>query len=482
MTKPIYDIAIVGGGIIGCSVLRQLSLYDGIKICLLEANLDVADGASKANSGIVHAGYDCVPNTLKAKFNVRGNKLYPQLCKQLNLPLLNCGSIVVAPKDGLDGLKELEQRGIKNGVDVKILGREELLKIEPNVSDSMQYALYAKDACVVSPYRFTIAMADSAILNGAEIYTDFSVNSITKEQDVFTISAGDKSIKAKYIINAAGCFAPYINDLCGGEQIPQVMKKGEYLLLDSKQRKNINTIIFPLPTKAGKGILVAPTISGNVIYGPTSDQIEKFDRAVTAEGLAKIKASVQSTYKSFDFSQVIKVYAGVRAISGEDFVIGFSQKVEGLYMLAGICSPGISAAPAIAEETAKVFANLFKVKQKQDITPLPQKPSFIKLTDRQKEEFIAKDPTWGHIICRCEKVTEAEVIAAIHSPLPAVTTDAIKRRVRAGMGRCSGGFCLPEVMQIISKELGIPLSQVKKESSRSNLMVGEIKEVRDEKL
>jgi len=471
-----YDVVIIGGGVVGTAILKQLS-GNKLKVILLEKSDDVAFGASRANSGIVHAGYDCVPNTLKARFNVEGCKMMPKLCEELDVPYKNTASLVVSDKDGLEGLNVLLDRAKKNGVRAELIERPKILEIEPNVSDNIVYALYAPDAGIVSPYKLTIAQADYSILNGGEVALEKEVVAIQKEKDYYIIRTQDGDIySAKIVINSAGAGCMQINAMLG-EYCPKVeYRSGDYFVLDSTEGGNVHTVIFPLPTKAGKGILVAPTADGNVIYGPTSVPVDDGENtAVTLEGLDAVKAGVAKTYKCPNFRKVIRVYSGVRTEVGNDFIIEASKQNVGYIKLLGICSPGLTSAPAIAKYVEELVGGIMPLEKKEKMIPLPKHKKFTKLSKEELQELINNDNRWGRLICRCEKVTEAEIVGAIHSPLPATTVDAVKRRVRAGMGRCQGGFCSPRVIEILARELNIPITEVRKGGKGSEIAVCPIK-------
>lgn len=472
-----YDVIVIGGGVVGTSVLREVQRYNA-KSLLLEMDDDVATGTSRANSGIVHAGYDCTPGTLKAKFNVRGNKLCYALADELGIKAIRTGSLVVANKDGYNGIKELYDKGIKNGVDVEIIGRDRILELEKNVADDIEYALYAKDGGIISPYKFTIALADNAVINGAEVKLNSKVTGIEKEGDIFKVTTESGEVyESRIVVNSAGGYANDINAMLNDEIYDTEFRRGDYFVLDVKERKNISTVLFPLPDERGKGILVAPTVDGNVIYGPTSIKVDGIEHTeVSAEGLDYIKQEIKKSYKCPNYRNVIRVYAGVRSIVGKDFVIKWSDKTEGFYILAGICSPGLTSAPAIGEYVAGEIANKLKLSKKDSILPNKKHLHFAELGIDELEKMIKKDSRWGRIVCRCEKVSEAEIVEAIHSPVGATTVDAVKRRARAGMGRCGGGFCAPDVMNIIARELNIPVTEVRKGGKNSNIAVCEVKE------
>jgi len=472
-----YDVIIIGGGVIGCGILRELSRYK-IKSLLLEQNNDVSCGASRANSGIVHAGYDCKPDTLKAKFNVKGNAMFPELTKELDVPFEQVGSLVVADENGLDGLKKLQKYGDLNGVKTEIIGRERILELEPNIADRIQYALYAPTAGIVSPYKLTIAFADYAVLNGAEVKLNNKVIDVNFDtiNEVYNVKTDKYTYQSKVVINCAGTHSMEINKIAGAEVYPTEFRRGEYFVLDQTERPNIKTVIFPLPDENGKGILIAPTADGNVLYGPTSIlSSDPDDNDVTLNGLDQVRTGVVKTFKYMNLRKAIRVFAGLRSISGEDFIVRKSEILPNYIMLLGICSPGLSSAPAIAEYVKDLAVDMLKAEKKTEIKPLPKHKKFINMSEKEIDELVKKDGRWGRIVCRCEKVTEAEVVNAIHSPVPATTVDAVKRRARAGMGRCQGGFCAPRVMEIISRELNIPITEVKMKGEGSEIAISEIK-------
>jgi len=469
------DCIVIGGGVVGALVLDELAKTN-LNAILLEKENDVASGASRANSGIVHAGYDCVPGTNKAKFNVEGNALMWKLVEELHVPAKQCGSIVVAPKEGLKGIQELYDKGIKNGVKVEILDREKTLKIEPNISKDIEYSLYAPEAGIVSPYKLTIAATDRAILNGAKVVLEANVNKLAYEGGEWTVWSTNGIYKAKYVINCAGAGAVRINDLAGAAHYETEFRRGDYFVLDSTEGKFVSTVIFPLPTEKGKGILVAPTADGNVIYGPTSIATTEGDTATTLDGFAEIKKNVVLTYDKPNFRKIIRTYAGVRTIVGHDFIVEYSDKVPSFIQILGICSPGLSSAPAIAKYVIKLLEEKEEVKYKDEIVPLPKKKKLLELKDDELNALIKENEAWGRIVCRCEKVTEAEIVQAIHSPLPATTVDAIKRRTRAGMGRCQGGFCGTRVIEILARETGKTISEIKKDMGESQIAISRIKE------
>lgn len=458
-----YDFIVIGGGVIGTAVLDRLAAYS-TKALLLEKEDDVATFTTRANSGIVHAGYDCEPNTLKARFNVRGNELMWQDVEDLDVPHLKCGSLVVARYDQLSELEKLAHKALANNVFIRMCDRETTLEIEPNISNEVVYSLYAPSAGIVSPYQLAIAYADRSIKNGAKIRLNAEVTAIKRVADGYKLSTTAGNFTCGCIINCAGAHGADINDLAGAEHFNTAYRRGDYFVLDNTERKNVHTVIFPTPSKAGKGILVAPTADGNVIYGPTAVDTESADDTATSlASLDEIRKNVPATYKPAAFNKCIRVYGGVRTIIGHDFVVQPSDMLDNYYMAIGICSPGLTSAPAIAEYIEEQLVSKYALQKKEKfIKVMPRHKRLDNLSENELDKLIAKDSAWGRIVCRCEKVTEAEIVKAIHSPLPATTVDAVKRRTRAGMGRCQGGFCGPKVMEIISRELKIPLNEVKK--------------------
>ena len=473
-----FDVIVIGGGVVGTAVLRSLAAYKA-KILLIEKASDVATGASRANSGIVHAGYDAETGTKKALFNVKGAAMFPSLTAELHVPYQKTGSLVAAREGGLPALQALYERGVANGVKVEVIDRKRILELEPNISPEIAYALYAPEAGVVSPYKLTIAQADHAVINGAEIRLEEKVVSLEKTADGFAVRTEKGEYLASYVINAAGAGASEVNALIGEEAPTETHAVGDYYILDSKEAGVVNTVVFPLPDEKGKGILVAPTADGNVILGPTSRKVPHEvaeENEVTREGLALVREGVGRLIPCVNLRSVIRVYAGTRTAVGSDFIIEESKKVKNYFMLLGICSPGLTSAPAIGEYVAGVAAEALGLIKKEKMRPLPARFHLTKATEEEIEDKIASDSAYGRIVCRCEKVTEGEILEAIRSPLPAHTVDAVKRRVRAGMGRCQGGFCRPRVMEILSRELNIPLSKIRLGDKGSEIAPYEVKD------
>ena len=474
-----FDVAVIGGGVVGGFVLRKLSSYN-LRVCLLEKESDVAMGQSKANSGIAHAGFDAKPNTLKAKFNLLGSKMMPKVAKELGVKYLNNGSLVVAFSDEeVDALKELKQRGVDNGVDgLELICGDELFKLEPNLNKTALAGLLASSGGIVCPYELTIASIGNAMDNGAELFTDFEVVQIEKS-DVFTItSSNNRQITAKVVINCAGAGSQKIANLIGDYSFKIGYRRGEYLLLDKVSGSFVKHTLFFTPTKKGKGILISPTVDGNLLLGPTADELEFSDTATTKEGLDSVVNKAKEMCASVPVNNVITSFSGVRAYSDRhDFIIEESKVANGFINCAGIESPGLTSAPAIAEYVVdELVSQMLVLNKKSDFNAI-RKPDyfFSKLTIEEKNEIIKQNPSYGKIICRCEQITEGEIVRALTENPKANDIDGVKRRTRSGMGRCQGGFCQPYVAEIIAREKGISLGDVTKKGGKSILLVGKTK-------
>lgn len=467
------DVVVVGGGIVGTAILRELSKYD-LRCLLVEKEPDIAIGTTKANSAIAHAGFDAPTGSLKAITNVRGNELYHQLQKELHLDIKWCGSLVVATEDEqMEQLDELLERGKANGVpDLKILNREEVLAEEPNLKNA-KAALWAPTAGVMWPFGCAVKFAQCAVQNGAQVIRDCAVTGMVKENDRVTIVNTTKgAIKTRVVINAAGVYADKVAAMAGDNSFSIHPRKGEYILFDKMAApKLVWGVVFPCPTKKSKGILVCTTSHGNTFIGPNAQDMESCeDTSVTTPGMDEIIAGARKLVPDLPLGDVITQFSGIRAVSNTgDFIIGPSP-VKGLYNAAGIQSPGLTSAPAIGEMLAEMVSKELAAKKKKTFKAvLPEKKAFTHMTMSEKKESIKENSLYGRVICRCETITEGEIVNAIHEPVGARTLDGVKRRTRAGMGRCQGGFCGPRVTQIIARELQIPVSEVLKESADSQL-------------
>ena len=475
-----YDVVIIGAGVTGAAVAWKLAEYD-IKTCVLEKCSDVCEGTSKANSAIIHAGYDAEPGSLKAKLNVRGNEMMDELCEDLDIPFKRIGSLVVCIyKDALPGLKELCERGEKNGVKgLKLLSREEALLTEPNLSDETQGALFAPSAGIICPFELNIAMAEIASMNGAEFKLNTEVQDIKKDSDGnFRIFTNNGEYKARYVVNAAGVYADVIHNMVSSKKMHITQRRGDYCLLDKQAGAHVNHVIFPQPTELGKGVLVAPTVHGNLIVGPTAIETEdKEGTATTAQGISELTQKAGNHVKNIPMNKVITSFAGLRAHEdNNDFIIEEVSDVPGFIDCAGIESPGLTSCPAIGEMVCDILKNLMDLKKKENIIT---KRKGVRRTEGLSTEemnaLIKENPAYGNVICRCESITEGEIIDAIHRPLGARTLDGIKRRTRAGMGRCQAGFCMPRTMEILARELGLSYEDITKSGGDSNIVAARTK-------
>lgn len=468
------DVVVIGGGIVGTAILRELSKYD-LKCVLVEKEPDVALGTTKANSAILHAGFDAPTGSLKAITNVRGNKLYHELEKELDLDIKWTGSLVAATTDEeMETLQELLKRGHANGVEgLQILSKEEVLEQEPNLT-TVKGALWAPSAGVCWPFGAAIAFAECAVQNGAEVIRDCRVLGFVKEDGkIVGVETSKGAIAAKYVVNAAGVYADEVAKLAGDDTFTITPRKGEYILFDKTACSSlVYGVVFPTPTKKSKGILVCTTTHGNTFIGPNANEMDsKEDLAVTAEGMNEIMTSARKLIPNLPMGAAITQFAGLRAVSSTgDFILGASDKVENLYNAAGMQSPGLTAAPAVGEMIAAEIARVSGAAKKADFkAALPKKKVFNHMTNTEKAEAISENNLFGRVICRCETITEGEIVEAINSPVGARTVDGVKRRTRAGMGRCQGGFCGPRVTQILARELNISIPEVLKERTDSNM-------------
>jgi glycerol-3-phosphate dehydrogenase len=471
-----FDVIVIGGGVIGGAILRELTKYR-LSVCMVEKENDVCMGQSKANSGIVHAGYDALPGTLKANFNVLGNRMMEAYTSELGVKYENNGSLIVAFSDeDLQTLEVLKTRGETNGVtDLEIIGVERLRELEPNISNEAKGALYARTGGIVCPYGLTIAAIGNAMDNGATLYTDYEVVKIAKNGEIFTVTAKDgRMVESKCVVNCAGLGSGKIAKLTG-DDINVSGRKGEYILLDRESGDFVSHTLFFTPTKKGKGILVTQTADHNILLGPTSEEIPDGCTDTSAEGLAFVIEKVNTMCKNTPLFNTITSFAGVRAYSDRhDFVIEESKAMQGVIHCAGIESPGLTSAPAIAKYVVEeLVSQYFTLEKNENFNGKRESEAFFKQLPIEKQnEIIKKDPSYGKIVCRCEQITEGEILRAIRENPPAKNIDAVKRRTRAGMGRCQGGFCQPYVAELIAKENGIAFEQVTKNGEGSNLVVG----------
>ena len=471
-----YDVLIIGCGITGAAAAFELSKYK-LRIAVLERENDVSVGTTKANSAILHAGYDPEPGTLMAKLNVRGVELARELCKKLDVPYLGCGSLVLAfSEEERPVLEELFRRGTVNGVPgLKLLSGDEARSLEPDLSADVTAALHAPSAAICSPWEYCLALAETAVRNGAELHLNTEVTGLTKTAAGWRVSTDQGQFEAKYVINAAGVDAQKVHELAAPRTFTMCPRRGQYYLLDKSEGDRVGRVIFQCPTKAGKGVLTAPTVHGNLIVGPSAEPVEGDDTAVTAEGLAEVRAAASRSVPGIIFSQSIRNFAGVRAATDrDDFIL--EEAAPGFIDLAGICSPGLSAAPAIAEYAVELLSKAGLVLEKKDrFICERRRVRFKELPENERAALVKKEPAYGRVICRCETITEGDILACLRTPIPPVSVDGVKRRVNAGMGRCQGGFCGPRVVELLCRELGLSPGEVVQDRAGSRLLDRETK-------
>ncbi len=474
-----YDVLIIGAGVVGGVLARELKRYD-LSVCLLEKESDVATGATKANSGIIHGGFDPEPDTLKAKLNAQGVELLYEAAKELNVPYKNNGSMVVAfSKEEELVLEELLNRGKQNGIDgLSIISGDKAREIEPNLSDEITKVLLVPSAGIISPYDLTVAAIGNAMDNGAELLRDFEVKSIEKSEFFTVKSENGEEVSGKYVINCAGCFADKIAEKINDKFYEIIPRSGEYMLLDKLSGSLVSHTIFGVPSKEGKGILVTPTAHGNLLLGPTATVVLTPDNnETTKDGLGVVERLAKKNVPSVNTRTVITSFCGVRASTkGGDFIIEESKKEKGFFHVAGIDSPGLTSCVAIAKYVTDLLKESgLELKENKKFNGFREDTrKFEKMTDSEKDEFIKKNPEYGRIICRCESISEGEMLDALRRNPKATDVDGIKRRTRAGMGRCQGGFCSPYVMSLIAKENGFDLTFVTKKGKNSKLVTGKL--------
>ena len=471
-----YDVIIIGAGVTGAAVARELSRYD-ISTCVLEKCEDVCEGTSKANSAIIHAGFDAAEGTLMAKLNVRGNEMMDDLSRDLDIPFKRNGSMVVCiHKEALGGLKELYDRGIKNGVKgLKILTREEALEMEPNLSENVEGALYAPTGGIVCPFELNIAMAENAYVNGVEFRFNTEVEDIKKGDDgLWHLRTNNGEYVARYVVNAAGVYADRIHNMVSRDKMHIIERRGDYCLLDKQVGGYVSHTIFPQPTNLGKGVLVSPTIHGNLIVGPTAIDIEdKEGTNTTEEGIDDLISKAGNHIRNLPIRNVITSFAGLRAHEEHhEFIIKEVDDAPCFIDCAGIESPGLTSSPAIGEMVGEMLKEKMNLSEKKNwIATRKGVKKTEGLSIEEMNALIKENPAYGNIVCRCESITEGEILDAIHRPLGARSLDGVKRRTRAGMGRCQAGFCSPRTMEIIHRELGIPYEKITKAGGRSNIVL-----------
>ena len=480
-----YDVVIIGAGVTGCAVARFLSAYRG-SFCVLERSEDVCTGTSKANSAIIHAGFDAAHGSLMAKYNLIGNRMYPQLAKELDFDYKNSGSLVLAlSEEDIHKLEDLKENGEKNGVEgLEIVGRERLKELEPAVGHVPVAALYAPTAGIVCPFGATIAFAENANTNGVEFKFNTEVKGLTRLEDengqpFWVIQTADGVIHAKAVVNAAGVYADILHNMVSADKIRIIPRKGDYLLLDRRVGGYVKHTVFQVPGKFGKGVLVSPTVHGNTIIGPTAEDIDDKEGVdTTAEGFDDLMEKAGLAFDDLPLREVITSFAGLRAHEARhDFILGEVEDAPGFFDCAGIESPGLTAAPAIGQEIARELSEKLQLAPNPDFVGTRKgflDPKALPL--EELAELLKEKPEYGRIVCRCEQVSEGAILDAIRRPLGAKSLDGIKRRVRAGMGRCQAGFCSPRIMDILAEEWGVDVADITKAGGHSEVIVGLVKD------
>ena len=471
-----YDVIIIGAGVTGCAVARYLSRYQG-RALVLERAEDVCCGTSKANSAIIHAGFDAAHGSLMAKMNVQGNRMLPELAKELDFPFRMNGSLVVCmSEEDMPRLRALYENGVKNGVEgLEIVDAQRLHELEPNVSKNAVAALWAPTGGIVCPFNMTIALAENANANGVDFRFNTKVTGFTRGEEGWTVHTEQGDFQTRYVVNAAGVYADVLHNMVSARKLHITPRRGDYCLLDRQVGGFVSHTVFQLPGKLGKGVLVSPTVHGNIIVGPTAIYIEDRDGTnTTAAGLEELIAKAGISVDNLPIRQTITSFAGLRAHEDHhEFVIGEAEDAPGFVDCAGIESPGLTSAPAIGLTVAELLREKLGLRKKEDFIATRKGLLDPKsLTKEAYQALIRENPAYGQIICRCEQVTEGEIIDAIRRPLGARSLDGVKRRTRAGMGRCQAGFCSPRVLEILARELGVSQAEITKCGGASRLIVG----------
>ncbi|MDO5100221.1 MAG: NAD(P)/FAD-dependent oxidoreductase [Eubacteriales bacterium] len=472
-----YDVIIIGAGVSGAAIARELSRYC-YRTLILERAADVCEGTSKANSGIVHAGFDTQPGTLMSKLNIRGSQMMEELAAQLDIPYRRNGSLVLCfAEEDRPKLEELYERGVKNGVDgLRIVTGAEVRRMEPAVSEAVVAALYAPSGAIICPFELTLALAENAVVNGVELHCETEVTGVCRhERGGFTVETTKGQYQARIVINAAGVYADRVHHLVSREPLRIIARRGEYCLFDQRNQVPVSHTLFQLPTALGKGVLVTPTAHGNVMIGPTATDIDdKEGTETTAAGITEVLQKAGISAPAVTARDVITTFSGLRAHREEhDFFIREAADAPGWIDVAGIESPGLSSAPAIGQYVVDLVQRILPMQEKQHWNGRRVRPfQFSNASQADRQAMIKADPRYANIVCRCELVTEGEIVEAIHGPIPARTVDAVKRRTRAGMGRCQAGFCLPKTVEILARELGCDIEAVTKKGEGSHYLIG----------
>lgn len=475
------EILVIGGGVIGCATARELSAYQA-KVTVLERGPDVASGASKANSGIVHAGFDAKPGSAKAHFNVEGSRMYEAYCRSVGAPYTQPGAMVLAfDEEQRAHVEKLYRQGLENGVKgLSVLERDQVLALEPNTNPEVVCALLAATSGLTSPYELTCALADHAAVNGTRFLMDTEVTSVTWENGRYRVATSRGEMAADIVINCAGVQSAKLHNQLSEKKYTITPRKGEYYLLDRENKPLFSHTMFQTPSKMGKGVLVSPTVHNSLLLGPSAmDVIDSGDVSTTAEALRLVRDKAMLTWPGENLRSVITTFAGMRAHEqGDDFIVGAIEGSKGAYEAVGIESPGLTAAPAIGKALCEQIVAEKDLKPKAEWLPAPKLPkAFAAMTTEERQHACEENPENGVLVCRCEQVTEAEVRAAIRRPVGARSIDGVKRRTRAGMGRCQGGFCSPRVLEILCEELGVSPTAITKDGGEGYVLAGTLAEI-----
>jgi glycerol-3-phosphate dehydrogenase len=475
-----YDVLIIGAGIVGSFLAHDLSKKE-LKVAVIEKEADVANRATMANSAIIHSGHDPLEGTLKAKLNVRGNEMYESICKDLGVTFKRTSAFVVATsKEEEETLDILYDQAKNRNIPVMLLTREDAIEKEPNLSDYVTRVIELPSTGIVYPWEVAIALAEEAIQNGVEFHLKEEVQKIEKKENAFKVYTNNGRYESKIVINAAGTYSDKIYGMVSKEvEFKITPRKGEYFVLDKLQNPLVSRVIYPVPSSIGKGVLVVPTTHGNVLLGPNSEIVDSDElNNNTKENLDYVKREIGKTVKNIPMQNIIRTFAGLRPTSTiHDFIIEEAKDVINFINVAGIESPGLASAPAISEYVInELLSDKINMNNKENYTKRRPVIKPKELNDQERNELVKKEPAYGRVVCRCEQITEGEILDAIRRPLGAKTVKGVKKRVRPGMGRCQGGFCEPLVVDILARELDISPMEVRLDSDNSVMLMSETKE------
>ncbi len=468
-----FDVVIVGAGVCGANIARKLSQYE-LDVALVDREVDVSFGTSKANSGIVHGGFHHGRKHLKARLEIQGAMMFDRLAHELDFPFKRCGIVVAAMHaDELPAIDQLYRQGVDNGViGIEMCSRERMLELEPKLNPDTVGGLYAPGGGIVEPYRFVFSLVESAVKNGVRVLTGFKAERAERAGERWVVRAEDgRAISGRYVVNAAGLYADEVSRLFGAEEFRITPRKGEYYLLDRLTKACPKRVVFPVPSGVSKGMLVIPTVEGTVLIGPTAENVDdKTDLSTTKAQLERILQSARAMIPSISENDVITSFAGLRPACAEDFYIDLSAKAQAFVQVAGIQSPGLTASPAIGEYVKDILkrAGLTLVEKKEYDPFVEKRPRVKDLDHFEADALVAKDPAYGNMVCRCERVSEAEIVAAVRAGH--TTLDGVKYFTRAQMGRCQGGFCTYKILKIIMRETGLGWDEITKRGGGSRVL------------